>query len=404
METLPLPKSIKKISGEDANNWFIDQTDRLGLKQGTQAYNDLAAEFAHRTGMVPEPTMDYARSVLSSQAASPEQVVAAAETVARMAAASPRGYEYADDGHKLGMIADSVNKLVGAGLPAAEAVKTARDNFAMGEASRKIMLDKWATAQPFGKKDSALDGVLEQQLHEVPGLNVPGALWGTNVPDRPPALQADYAHLTEEMFIHNGGDLAQAQAAAAKAVSAKWGITTMNGAPEIVKYPPERVFRASDGSAGLTAETIRADIAHHISGDFKDAFQRWNPEERKLEAFTPAPDRVKLVAIPNVTEGTGGLRWGAMYQDDAGTVEPLFDKHNNPVTYDMPVRSSKEYAETRAAAVEDRRKQQLKQLHDSNLEEAGARKSLEQDRSLGITSVTLPRFLGGGTVPYEGGP
>jgi hypothetical protein len=367
----------------DANNWFLDRVDAAKIPQGSEAYVNLGAEFAHRTGMVPEPVMDWARSMMVASK-DPQAVYRASVAIDRMRAASPRGFEYADDDHRLASIADSVLRLTKAGMGIPEAVQTARENYARGEDQRKLMDEKWRTERPFGKDDTNLDSVLSKQVADDPALTQSGWLWGRNPLPHPPAMQADYQELVRQKYNHNGGNAAQAEADAARDIGTKWGITQMNGAPELVKYPPERMYRAPDGGPGLTAQDIRTDIEQHVkSGDFKDSFVHWDADARKMVPFTPNPANIHLVSVPGVTDNSGGKTWGVMYQDETGAPETLYDKNHNPLHYELPVKQQ-DYVKMKTQALSDAKEKALKELKDRNAAEAEAQKLLEQDQSLGI--------------------
>jgi hypothetical protein len=376
---------------KDANNWFIDTADRAKLQQGSDAWLNLGAEFAHRTGMVPEPVMDWARSMMVASK-DPQAVYQAATAVDRMRNASPRGFEYADDDHRLAAIADSVLRMTKAGMSVPEAVQTSRDNYARGEDQVKLMNERWNTEKPFGKADNNLDQVLSKQVADDPALTKSGWLWGRNPLPHPPAMQADYQELVRSKYNHNGGNAAQAEADAARDIGTKWGITQMNGQPELVKYPPERMFRAPDGGPGLTAQDIRTDIEQHVnSGEFKDSFVRWDQEAHNMVPFKPDPNNVKLVSVPGVTDQSGGKRWGVMYQDaDLQAPEMLYDKNHNALMYELPVKQQ-DYVAMKTKALADAKAKALKELNDRNASEEFARKALLQDQGMGIPTYQADR-------------
>ena len=376
---------------KDANNWFIDQVEKQKLPIGSQQYINLGAEFAHRTGVIPEPVMDWSRAVMISSP-DPQSVYQAALALDRMRAASPRGFEYADDDHKLGNIADSVLKLTKAGMPVDQAVTTARENYARGQGQRELMDEKWKVDRPFGKNDEAVDTVLKQQVADDPALTKAGWLWGRNPLDHPIAMQSDFDTLVRSNYAHNGGNAAQAEADAARDIGNKWGITTMNGEPEIVKYPPERMFRAPDGGPGLTAADIRTDLQQHIEGDFKDAFQHWDNEKRALVPFKPVPSNVKLVSIPGVTETSGGVRWGVLYDNGDGHPEQLYDKKGAPITYELPIKQQ-DYSNMKQRARDEAVASAKQRLQAQEAAEAQAREQLLKDQSAGMGAMgTYPGF------------
>jgi hypothetical protein len=160
-------------------------------------------------------------------------------------------------------------------------------------------------------------------------------------------MQADYATSVRAYFNHNGGNAQQAEASAARDIGNTWGLTTMNGTPEIVRYPPERIFRAPDGGPGLTAEDIRADVAETVVKN-PDSFLRWDEQKRTLTPFHVEPANVHLMESPATTL-TGGRSWGMAYQNEDGTLETLFGKDGKPLSFDMPVRQQ-DYQALRTAA------------------------------------------------------
>jgi hypothetical protein len=361
----------------DANNWFLAQAKQNGWQQGSPQWVNFAAEFAHRSGIVPEPVGEWSRSVLVGSQ-DPQQIMRAADTVARMRNAAPRAFEYLDDDHRLGAMADSITNLTGAGMDPANAVRIARENYTQGESNKKLMDEKWNAARPFGPRDDAIDGVLKNQISADPRLTVPGRFWGRNSVDRPPAMQADYHTLVRQYFDHNGGDPVAAERSAARDIGTVWGITQMNGAPEIVRYAPERMFRAPDGGPGLSAEDIRTDVASTVL-NHPENFQHWDDEKRSLVPMKVDPDRVKLVPSEK-TPLTRGVTWGALYQNEDGTQESLYDKNGRPLQFDLPV-TRMNYEAMRSQALKDRIAKAKQLFDEQQSSEAQAMEALNRDQA-----------------------
>lgn len=329
----------------DAANWFDATTTNNKMEEGSQPWINLAAEFSRRTGMIPDSVGSWSRSVLT---ASPDttQVMSAVDAVNRVRTASPRGFPYLDDDHKLGAMVDGITNLTQAGVPAAQAVQIARENAARGDTDKARLEELWKVAKPFGPNESALDNVLQQNVHSDPRLS--DIHWyGNAVPVRPPQMQADYYDAARAYFNHNGGNAAQAEVSAARDIGNTWGLTSMNGAPEIVRYPPERIFRAPNGGPGLSAQDIRSDVAETVLKN-PDSFLHWDPEKRELATFHVDPNNVHLVQTPD-TGLTGGKTWGLAYQNDDGVLESLYGKNGKPLSFDLPV-SQIDYAALRTAA------------------------------------------------------
>lgn len=329
----------------DAYNWFNDVTDRNHLEQGSQGWVNLASEFARRTGLIPDAVGDWARSVLVASK-DPKQVLQAVDAIDRVRSASPRGFQYFEDDHKIAAMADSVANLTKAGTDPEQAIAIARENAAHGDTDRIRLDELWKQQKAFGHDETALDSVLQGQIHSDPRL-AEEHWYGNAVPLRPPQMQADYYTATRAYFNYNGGNLAQAEASAARDIGNTWGITRMNGTPEITRYPPERIYRAPNGGPGLSAEDIRTDVQQTVLKN-PESFQHWDADKHALASFHVDPQNVHLVPTPDTTL-TNGRTWGLAYQNDDGTVESLFGKNGKPLSYNLPVTQT-DYTALRATA------------------------------------------------------
>lgn len=333
----------------DANNWFIDRADAAHLPQGSQGWINLAAEFSRRTGMVPEPVSAWSRSVLVG-GTDPKQVMSAVDAIDRVRAASPRGFQYLDDDGKTGAMADSIDRLTKAGVDPAQAISMARANAAAGDNDRKRLDELWKNAKVFGNSDSAIEGVLKAQINSDPRLSEHHWLTPNAVPPIPPAMQADYYAATRSYFNYNGGNALAARQSAARDIGTTWGLTQMNGEPELTRYAPERMFRAPDGGPGLTAEDIRTDLAQTVVKS-PDAFMHYDAEKRAMVPFHVKPEGLQLTESP-ATALTSGRAWGLSYKDDDGVTEALYGKDGKPLEYHLPV-SAQDYKALRTQATKD---------------------------------------------------
>lgn len=282
------PKDTEVKKG--ASNWFGAVAKQNNLAPGSQPWVNLAGDFANKTGVIPDQVGDWARATLVG-GQDPASVMSSVDTIQRMKSASPRGFAYLDDDNKLGAMADSIASLTQAGVPSQQAIDMARQNSARAAGDRKVLDQQWAAAKPFGKADIGLDSVLTSQIKSDNRLVAEKHWWRSNeLPPRPPAMLDDYYTLTRNYFDQNGGKLDQAEASAARDIGNAWGVTRMNGEPEYSRWAPERVFRAPDGSPGLTAEDIRSDLTLTV-------------EKHAPPALEPAPEGLKTPAtIKNLFE------------------------------------------------------------------------------------------------------
>jgi hypothetical protein len=359
----------------DAATWFDQVTDKNNMDEGSQGWINLAAEFSRRTGMVPESVGGWARSVLVGSQ-DPDQVLSAVDAVNRVRQASPRGFPYLDDDHKLSAMVDSISNLTQAGVPPQQAVTIARENADRGETDVKRLDEAWKVAKPFGPSDAALDSVLTQQVKGDPRL-ADIHWYGNNVPLRPTQMQADYYDSVRAYFNHNGGNAQQAEASAARDIGNTWGLTGMNGTPEIVRYPPERIFRAPNGAPGLTSSDIRSDVEETVLKN-QDAFQHWDEEKRALAPLKVDPANVHLVESPD-TALTNGKTWGMAYQNDDGVLEALYGKNGKPLSFDMPVKQQ-DYTAMRTAARQKAIADADARYHQTIDQEKQVREMLQQDQ------------------------
>lgn len=330
-----------KTQMNDLYNWFNDKTDRLGIQQGSPAWVNFAADVAHKTGAIPGPVGDWTRATLVSPTASNESLLSAADAVDRMRSAAPLSYRYLDDDSSLARMADAIMDAKRAGVPAQLAVEQARKLQSMGPAEKKELEEKWRTFAPFGKSDDAIEGVLRQEVKNQPGLQGDHELAGfhySSMPSTlPAAMQAEYGQLTRRYFNTNGGNLGPALDAAARDVGTVWGVTGVNGDPEITKYPIERMFKDDEGRAIFSPKDIRSDLNSQV-GSNPEHFQKWDPVKGALAPFKPGDDDLKLVPIPQ-TETSGGVRWGVVYHNpDTDVTESVFGPRGEPLTYDVPVK------------------------------------------------------------------
>ncbi|HEX4627525.1 MAG TPA: hypothetical protein VH137_01950, partial [Gemmatimonadales bacterium] len=228
---------------------------------------------------------------------------------------------------------------------------------------------------------SALDAVVAQQIHSDPKLAEIGWLKNT-VPTIPTGMAADYRTLTRSYFNANGGDIKSAEASASRDLSASWGLTRMNGSPELVRYPPERLF------PGLKADDIRADLARTVEKS-PEAFTRWNPGDRKLETFHVEPSALQLVPTDD-TDRTGGREWGLRYADpQTGVSESLFGKDGQPLSYELPL-TQQAYSSVRAHQKEQRVKEQEAEYQRREAALKAERDVLARDEAMGVDIPGMP--------------
>lgn len=367
---------------KDAQEYFDQLADRNNAKPGSPMYTNLAVEFARRTNMIPESVGEWTRTALTGSQ-DPAEVYAAATAIDRLRAIAPKSFEYFDDDKRLSGMADSIVNLTRGGMDPTLAVQTAQKRWSEPPDERATLDREWNAVRPFGRGDSALAGVVRQAIASDPKLADVKWYW-TTVPTVPDGMQADFARTTRAYFDADPQhDIAAAEKSAARDVGHTWGITHVNGDPELVRWPIERVFRAPDGSPGITASDVRDSLAQYVK-DSPDSFLRWDPEKHEAVPFTPDPTKLKLVPNKN-TDPTGGLKWGVAYDEGHGAPEVLFDKdHKVPLEYTVPA-TQKDYAALRAAE-----KQRLEAEADARYQKQKQEESAALARVQSLSSGTRP--------------
>jgi hypothetical protein len=281
----------------------------VGAPPGSAAYNNAAAEIAARVGVIPENAISYARASLVG--GDPKAAAQGAQLLAALQNANPRAYTEATDPQTRAMAA-RISSAVGAGTDPEVAVNMAREQ--RSSADQKLLDTAWNAQRPVGDTWQNLESaVLQKGLEGDPNYTESGLHFGNTVPSIPTPMVAEFNDLTKQYFYHTQGNLQEARQLAMNDLKGTWGVSTVNGQRELMKYAPERMF------PGLTAEDIRADLTASGHGDAhliespetstnprmwylgeKDKFGAWDVALGKngqpLRYQLPAPDPKKVEA------------------------------------------------------------------------------------------------------------
>jgi hypothetical protein len=334
-----------KQNKADVSDFFDALAKANNAAPGSQAWINLGAEASRRLGVIPESLGSWARGTLAGSQ-DPKQVMSAVDAIERVRQAAPRSFPYFDDDTRLAAMADSIASLTKAGVPPPEALAMARSNAQNGEKHRDLLDEMWKGARPFGPDDQNLESVIKGQVGSDPRLSQIGWL-SNSTPPIPPLMREQYKTLTRALFQYNGGNVQNAERDAARWIGTPWGLSLVNGTPEILHYPPERMFK------GLTPQAIQDDLALTIEKN-SEGFREWDAGKNVLVPFHVEPQNLKLIPTAD-TETTSGRRWGLAYQDPTTHErEVVFGKDGKPLQYDLPV-SREDYAaasaHARAAAI-----------------------------------------------------
>jgi hypothetical protein len=129
-------------------------------------------------------------------------------------------------------------------------------------------------------------------------------------------MAIEFSALVSDYYTLNNGDIAAARKAAADHLSSIWGVTRMNGVPELMKYAPEARY------PNLTPEGI---VTHKV-------------EELTRLGYTGDPGKIRIVELPGETARTEGKKWGlGVVRPDGGQDMLLNPRNNMPLAFVLPL-------------------------------------------------------------------
>ena len=291
----PKDGDVKKWSA----TWFANASK--GVPAGSSAWINLASDFAAKTGVVPDPAISWSRAQLVSGA--PDTAALAAQAVDRMTQASPRGVGYAiDEGAKV--MARQIVDMTTAGTTPAQAVATARKTAEMPDAERERLGEVYRKQQVALSSESSLLSQVRRDTKFDTGFL-------ETKPELPPLMVGEYEKLRHDYFVATGGNVDQASKLAMDDLRRTWGVTRVNGAPELIQYAPEAMY------PGLSTQAVRADL------------------EASAKGHTDDPTKVRLIPSP-YTHVTDGQAWYVGVPDKSGAYDVLRGSDNRPLTYALP--------------------------------------------------------------------
>ncbi len=250
-------------------------------------------------------------------------------------------------------IANELNANRAAGIPAKTSYQMALQRIDRPEPQRKVINEQYGAEvrkDPTGNA-KALQSAMDA---EVPGFFA-------KAPAAPVALQAEYSRLVGVYYGMNQ-NIDQARKLAVQQVQTTWGVSRMNGEPELVKYPPERL--------NIPVDALRADVGRVA----------------KANGFEGDPATVHLTPDAARTDSSGGRVWSMTHIDPkTGAHDVILGPNNRPVVYAVP--SPPDFAKAHAAAVA----QQLdaaRQERDANRAESA--EQIQGEKELAHFWLTTP--------------
>ena len=304
------PKNKQQADAVD--KYFQDHVAMSG-DVGSQQYASGAAEIFRQTGILPESVQSRIR--IGVMSGDPVRAASAAALAAKIQGVNPTADVFVSN-PKLAALTSLINDNLKAGLSPQQSY-----SLAVGKTDASAEVRKLRDSN-YGKALTA-QGPNAVALQRALDAATPGAF--SHSPPAPIAMQAEYDNLTRE-FYDQTGDLNKARDIATTQLKQTWGVSSVNGQPELMKHPvPESLV-----------PTVRADIASSA----KDA------------GYDGDPSQIHLIPNNN-TDASGGRMWSMVHVDSqTGLNDVLLDKNNRPLQYALP--SGPDFAKARQALIDSK--------------------------------------------------
>lgn len=347
------PKNSKQVK---ALNKLVDrEVAASGMQKGDDRWTAAMVDVAKTTNILPDQALEYAATNLLS--GDPLQAAKGAAFFARVQDAKPEAWPYNDD-PELAVFADQLNRNVSAGIDPARAYELAHRNaYELKKEERELLEERMGK-----KKDVRAENAsaLMDALNDDP--NFDQTVWAGS-PEVRDTMQAEFNDLVTQYYTANGGKIDDARSLAGKAIRSRYGVTSMNGSREVVKFAPERMYPY------LTGEFIRQDLHDKLAAaGYKDVVAQPVEETPVVDPLSPAslaeakrraeappakptlPETVRLRPAPwGMTDRTKGLQWAIEVKDEDGHPDILLGPDNQPLIYELPI--GEDYDKLRAEAL-----------------------------------------------------
>jgi hypothetical protein len=308
------PAHPKDKAAVDA--WF--KLNTAGIPQGSERWQAAAVYTAQKTNVLPESVDSWARTGMLSD----NQLMAAqsAAFVNRVVTIAPKAWDYNAD-PKINSFMRMTNANLEAGLSPQEAAGNARRLvYEMPDNVRKTLEQQYVAnkgAYPKGNQRYLESTIGGDAKFRIPESGFFGSVFGATDPIKVPNQMAiEFSALVSDYYTLNNGDIAAARRTAADHLSSIWGVTRMNGVPELMKYAPEAQY------PNLTPEGI---VTHKV-------------EELTRLGYTGDPGKVRIIELPGETARTEGKKWGLGVVRPDGGQDMLLDPRNNmPLAFVLPL-------------------------------------------------------------------
>lgn len=331
------PKDPDAIKVADIR--FQQHATESGYATGSLQWQQMAIEVLHKSQILPTSAESWARANLAGE--DPIRAANAASFFSKIKETNKVAWDYNKD-PKIVAFAEQLDENLTALMPPNQAFLLAHKTvYDVKPEEQKVLDAKYKELRMPEQNASELLDALKQSDKYPSGWHP----LSDNPPEIPITLQARFNSLTQQYFAWTGGDKEKTRQLAADTVKADaWGITRVNGKPELVQWAPEVTH------PGYTAEVIRADIDTQLA---------------KLGYPAEAGGTVEMVPSA-ATARTKGDYWQLKRTSPNGEQDMIRGADNLPVNYILPGGIS--FAEARLRAIKEHQDAQgefIRQMHET---------------------------------------
>lgn len=346
-----------KNNQEAADNYF-EKNLQSGFSLRDENSLNAVAELSSRTGIIPSQV----KTIFNTGATSkdPEVVLPIAKMYGQIFDNNPAAAT--DIPSSTMAYYTKVYELNRAGMPEDKAVETAyRLTYEQDERTKQMIAAQVRDKDYMKGRDKSAQANINN-FYTLGGFSSPGA-------DKPGINNReylrDYQTLYDANFAETGGDAKLAQKMTDAQVKKTWGVTSVNGKEEIMKYAPEAAYGITSSGAG-----------NWIQG-------QWEEDKKQLasKVFGGLPEDAEIVLVPDAVTPRD-LSYGVMVKqtgsDDVPIYLPYYGDNGQLVRFKPDQATSPMYRE-----VMEERKQNLKDAADK-------REKNELIRNGGVDTSTNP--------------
>lgn len=313
-----------KNNQEAADNYF-EKNLQSGFSLRDEGSLNAVAELSSRTGIIPSQV----KTIFNTGATSkdPEVVLPIAKMYGQIFDNNPAAAT--DMPSSTMAYYTKVYELNRAGMPEDKAVETAyRLTYEQDDRTKQMIAAQVRDKDYMKGRDKAAQANINN-FYTLGGFSSPGV-------DKPGINNRDYLRdyqtLYDANFAETGGDAKLAQKITDAQVKKTWGVTSVNGKEEIMKYAPEAAYGITSSGAG-----------NWIQG-------QWEEDKKQLasKVFGGLPEDAEIVLVPDAVTPRD-LSYGVMVKqtgsDDVPIYHPYYGDNGQLVRFKPDQATSPMYRE-----------------------------------------------------------